>query len=406
VLARMNPTKGATTFFTLLTLLVLALVVSSPERAVAQETTSQAPPGAPKLDAGSWTLIDADTGLYLAGKDPDKRAPIASTTKIMVALVALDEGVNLDQEVTVSEDAASYAGSVYSNIGLYPYDRVSVGDLLTAALVPSGTDAVYALAEYLGDGSVDGFVGKMNDKAKQLGLKNTHFEDPAGIDEKDTYSSANDLAKITREAMKYPEFREIVATPEATISTQDREIDVVNTNLLVVPNSGYDYGPATGVKTGTSPQAGPCLVASAQGDDESYIVVVLDAGGDLQRFEAARGALEYGFGEYEHKPLVKRKDPYGELKLPYRRGEKVKLVAARDISSLAGPGLEVERHSTHEKAPPSADTGRKLGTVTVSVEGHKVGSSPLVVQKGYKAASLWQRLTYWAGGLKRWILTR
>ena len=154
---------------------------------------------------------------------------------------------------------------------------MSVGDLLTAALVPSGTDAVYALAEHLGDGSVDEFVAKMNDKAKELGLENTHFANPAGIDAPGNYSSAADLAKITREAMKYPEFREIVNMPEATISTQDREIDVVTTNLLVLPNSGYDYGPATGAKTGTSDQAGFCVVATAQSGDESYIAVVLDA---------------------------------------------------------------------------------------------------------------------------------
>ncbi len=399
----MNLVKVAATFITLLTLLVLAPVS---DRSLAQESESQAPPGAPKLDAGSWTLIDADTGLYLAGKDPDKRVAIASTTKIMVALVALDEGVNLDEQATVSEDAASYAGSIYSNIGLYPYDRVSVRDLLTATLVPSGTDAVYALTEHLGDGSVDEFVARMNDKAKELGLKNTQFDNPAGIDARGNYSSANDLAKITREAMKYPEFREIVARPEATISTQDREIDVVNTNLLVVPNSGYDYGPATGVKTGTSAQAGLCLVASAQSDDESYIAVVLDAAGDLQRFEAATTALEYGFGEYEREPLVERGDSYAKLDLPYRRGETVKLVADRDVSALAGPGLEVERRATNEEAPPSAKTERELGTVAVSVEGRNVGSSPLVVEKGYEAASLWQKVTYWAGGLKRWVLSR
>jgi serine-type D-Ala-D-Ala carboxypeptidase (penicillin-binding protein 5/6) len=399
----MNLAKGAATFTTLLIMLVLAPVS---DRSLAQESESQAPPGAPKLDAGSWTLIDADTGLYLAGKDPDKRVAIASTTKIMVALVALDEGVNFDEQATVSEDAASYAGSIYSNVGLYPYDRVSLRDLLTATLVPSGTDAVYALTEHLGDGSVDEFVARMNDKAKELGLENTRFENPAGIDARGNYSSANDLAKITREAMKYPEFREIVARPEATISTQDREIDVVNTNLLVVPNSGYDYGPATGVKTGTSAQAGHCLVASAQSDDESYIAVVLDAAGDLQRFEAATTALEYGFGEYEREPLVERGDSYAKLALPYRRGETVKLVADRDVSALAGPGLEVERRPTNEEAPPSAKTGRKLGTVVVSVEGRKVGNSPLVVEKGYEAASLWQKVTYWAGGLKRWVLSR
>jgi serine-type D-Ala-D-Ala carboxypeptidase (penicillin-binding protein 5/6) len=398
VRVRMNLVKGAAAFLTLL----LLSPVSSLDRAVAQE----APPGAPKLNAGSWTLIDADTGLYLAGKNPDEQVSIASTTKIMVALVALDEGVDLDEQVIVSEDAASYAGSVYSNIGLYPYDRVSVRDLLTAALIPSGTDAVYALAEHLGDGSVDEFVARMNDKAKELGLENTHFETPAGIDARGDSSSAADLATMTREAMKHPEFRKIVDDPEATISTQDREIDTFNTNLLVVPNSGYFYGPATGAKTGTSPQAGPCVVASAKSDDESYIAVVLDAAEDLQRFEAARTALEYGFGEYEREPLVEREDPYAELELPYRRGETVKLVAAKNISALAGPGLEVVRNPTSQEAPPSAEAGRKLGTVEVSVDGRSVGSSPLVAQKGYEEASLWQKVTYLAGGLKRWIMSR
>jgi serine-type D-Ala-D-Ala carboxypeptidase (penicillin-binding protein 5/6) len=405
VRARMNLVKGAATSIAFLILLLLS-PVSSLDRAAAQEAKPEAPPGAPKLNAGSWTLIDADTGFYLAGKEPEEQVSVASTTKIMVALVALDEGVDLDEQVTVSEDAASYAGSVYSNIGLYPYDRVSVRDLLTAALVPSGTDAVYALAEHLGDGSVDEFVAKMNDKAKELDLENTHFENPAGIDARGNYSSAADLATITREAMKYPVFREIVDEPEATISTQDREIEVFTTNLLVAPGSGQDYGPATGVKTGTSPRAGLCLVASAKSDDESYIAVVLDAAEDLQRFEAARTALEYGFGEYEREPLVEREDPYAELKLPYRRGETVKLVAARDVSALAGPGLEVVRNSTNKEAPPSAEAGRKLGTVEVSVDGRSVGSSPLVVQKGYEEASLWQKITYWAGGLKRWILSR
>jgi len=386
-------------------LLILLTLAPWTGRAAAQEKT-EAPPGAPKLNAGSWALIDADTGLYLAGKDPDKRVAIASTTKLMVAVVALDEGANLDEKVTVSEDAAAYAGSVYSNVGLYPYDQVSVGDLLTAALVPSGTDAVYALAEHLGDGSVDQFVGKMNDKAKELGLKNTRFENPAGIDHPDNYSSAADLAKLARAAMEYPEFREIVATPETTISTQDRKIAIVNTNLLVVPNSGYDYGPATGIKTGTSPKAGNCVVASAESGDESYIAVILDAAGDLQRFDTARMALEYGFGEFEREPLVKRGDEFADLELPYRRDESVELVAAENVSALAGPGLEVERQATHEEAPPSAKTGRELGTVEVSVDGRDAGSSPLVVEKGYEAASFWQRITYWAGGLKRWVLQR
>ena len=147
-------------------------------------------------------------------------------------------------------------------------------------------------------------------------------------------------------------------------------------------------------------------MASAQSSDESYIAVVLDDESDLQRDEAATTALEYGFGEYEHEPLVERQEPYGELELPYRRGEMVKLVAAKNVTALAGPGLKVVRSKTTQEAPPSAKTGRKVGTVEVSVDGRSVGSSPLVVQKGYKAASLWQKVTYLAGGLKRWMMSR
>ena len=398
--------KGAATLVTLVLLLVLA--PGSTPWASAQETKETgAPPGAPKIDAGSWALVDADTGLYLAGKNPDQRVPIASTTKLMVALVALEEGANLNQEVTVSENAASYAGSVYSNIGLYPYDSVSVEELLTAALVPSGTDAVYALAEHLGDGSVDEFVGRMNEEAKSLGLKNTRFENPAGIDSRGNYSSARDLSRIVREAMKHPEFREIVERPEATISTQDRQIPVVNTNLLVVPNSGYTYEPATGAKTGTSPAAGPCLVATATSGEESYVAVVLDAAEDLYRFEAARSMLEYGFGEFEREALVGRGDVHGQLQLPFRREESVKLVAAESVTGLAGPGLEVEERVTKRKeAPPAAEAGRKLGEIEVFVDGRSAGTSPLVTQKGYEEAGIWQRVKYWSAGIRNWVMSR
>ena len=396
--------KGAATLVTL----VLLLVVAPGSASLAQEAKETgAPPGAPKIEAGSWALVDAETGLYLAGKNPDRRVPIASTTKLMVALVALEEGTNLDQEVTVSENAASYAGSVYSNIGLYPYDSVSVRELLTAALVPSGTDAVYALAEHLGDGSVDEFVGRMNEEAERLGLENTRFENPAGLDSRGNYSSARDLTKIVRAAMKHPEFREIVAKPEATISTQDRRIPVVNTNLLVVPNSGYEYEPATGAKTGTSPAAGPCLVATATSGGESYVAVVLDAADDLYRFEATRAALEYGFGDFEREALVGRGDVHGELRLPFRREESVKLVAAEKVSGLSGPGLEIEERVTKRKeAPPAAEAGRRLGEIEVFVDGRSVGTSPLVAQKGYEEAGIWQRVKYWSAGLRNWVMSR
>lgn len=389
---------------TLILLSLALLVFPTPDRAGAQENDSANPSGAPNLDAESWAVVDRETGLYLAGKDPDRQVPIASTTKVMVALVALEDGAELDREVTVSENAASYAGGLYSAAGLYPYDSVSVRELLEAALVPSGTDAVYALAEHLGGGSVEEFVGKMNDKAREMGLENTHFENPAGLDDRGHYSSARDLAEITREALEYPEFREIVGKAQVTITTQDREIPLDTTNLLVAPNSGYDYDAAIGVKTGTSPAAGPSLISAAQNGEESYVAVVLGAAEDLYRFEASRTALEYGFGDFGRESFVKDEAPFKKLQLPYRREESVQLVAEKSVSGLGGPGLEVEQRVQVEKeAPPSAEAGQELGTVEVFVDGRSAGTTPLVTAKGYDEAGLWQKTRYWTGGALRGI---
>jgi D-alanyl-D-alanine carboxypeptidase len=378
--------------------LVLLSATSAGNGAGAQE--KQERPDPPKINAGAWALEDTETGLYLAGEDPDKRMPIASTTKIIVALIALERGVDLDEEVTISDQAERFVGSVYSNVGLISGERLSVRELLVASLVPSGTDADYALAEHLGGGGgkagVENFVEEMNRKADSMGLKNTHFENPAGLDSPEHYSSARDMAEIARAAMEYPEFRDIVDTEQATISTQSREIEVFNTNDLL-----YTYGPAIGVKTGTSPEAGPSLVAAAKEGDESYVAVVLDANGDQYRFTAAQKALDFAFADYEREALVREGQVYEKVGLPFRREESVGLAAAEDVPALAGPGLEVERRTTTEEPPPEARSGEDLGTVEVLVDGKSVGSAPLVTVQGYEEASLWQKIQYWTSGAAR-----
>lgn len=381
-----------------LALLAAAMLVT-PVAAGAQEDSGgqTTPANAPELDVRAWALTDADSGRYLAGKNPDERIAPGSTTKIMVALVALDEGVNLDEEVTVSENAASYAGTIYSNIGLYPYDQVSVRELFRAALIPSGTDAVYALCEHLGDGSVQSCVQQMNQKAEELNLQNTRFDNPAGLDSSEHYSSARDLAIIAREAMKHPFFAETVSTGYASITTQDRTIEFPSTNNLL-----EFYPAATGIKTGTTLQGGASLVASAESDDESYIAVVLDAPTDDVRFIAAEQALEYGIGSFDRKPLVNQDRVYKEMTLPFRRDESRKLVAAEEVSGLVGPGSEIERRVKAGELPPKAGKGEKLGEVELLIDGESVESVPLVAREGYDDASLWDRfqfyfLNFWRG---------
>ena len=378
-------------------LIAFALVLGSCEwgQAAAQEKPAgeRTVPKPPKLDARSWVLVDADTGIYLAGKNPDKRLPVASTTNVMVALIAFDRGVDLDEEVTISDQAERFVGSVYSNVGLISGERLSVRELLVASLVPSGTDAVYALAEHLGGGGgkagVENFVDEMNHKAKEMALENTHFEDPAGLDSPEHYSSARDMAEIARAAMAYAQFRDIVDTEEATISTQDRHIALFTTNNLL-----YTYEPATGIKTGTSPEAGPSLIASAKEGDESYIAVLLDANGENYRFSTAQNLLDFGFGHYEREALISEGRVYEKVGLPYRREETVGLVAAEEVAGLVGPGLEVERRTTMDEPPPEARAGEELGTVEVFVNGKLAGSSPLITERGYKEASLWVKARY------------
>ena len=349
----------------------------------------------PEVAARAWALADLRSGEYLAGENPSKELSIASTTKIMSALVVLKRG-NLDEEVTVSEDAAAYATPAYSNVGLLPGDALSVKELLMATLISSGDDAAYALAEHVGGGGqagVDRFVAEMNEEAKALGLEDTHFENPVGFDARGHYSSARDLASMAELAMQNPEFRKIVSTDYATIYTPYREIPLANTNELL-----FSYGPATGIKTGTTPAAGETLVSSATIGDESYVCVVLDSVED--RFAASVRALRYGFAAYDRADLVVRGKRYASVDVPYRRDKTVDLVAKDDVEGLVDASPDVERDVNLVKnLPDSARAGTRLGAVVVRVDGKKIGETSLVASKGYEKASLGQRVWYTVEGI-------
>ncbi len=379
--------------------LTAVLAIASGSSGVSQENTTGGqtqdqqgapePADPPEIEAEAWTLLDASTGTQLGGNNANERLPVASTAKIMAALVVLEEGVDLQREVAVPVEAEEFVGFTYSNVGLIAGERVTIRDLLIASLVPSGTDAIYALAYVVGDGSVDNFVEMMNEQASQMNLENTQFDTPAGLDSPDNYSSANDLAEMARAAMEYQVFENIVTMAEPTINTDTREIQLVTTNLLL-----YDYPQATGIKTGTSPEAGPSLVASAEDGGESYISVVLGAREDLYRFAASETLLAYGFTDYERRPLVNENEEFEQLEVPFRRDESIALVAEREVVATAGPGLEVENNVETRELPDAAEAGQELGTVETLVNGQKVGQSPLVAENGYEEASFLTKTWY------------
>jgi serine-type D-Ala-D-Ala carboxypeptidase (penicillin-binding protein 5/6) len=351
--------------------------------------------GKPDVAARAWVLTDLRSGDFLAGEDASRKLPVASTTKIMEALVVLENG-DLGEEVTVSRKAASYATPAYSNVGLLPGDTLSVRELLMAALISSGDDAAYAVAEHVGGGGkagVNRFVEMMNEEAEAMGLENTHFENPVGLDEKGHYSSAGDLATMARVAMRHPEFRDIVSTEYASIYTPDREIPLASTNELL-----FSYGPTTGIKTGTTPAAGESLVSSASLKDEAYVCVILDS--REERFGASARTLRHGFIAYDRRELVVKDKQYAAMEAPYQRDEVVDLVAERDVAGLVDASPDVEREVEFVDHPPlSARAGTTLGRVVVSVDGEKIGETALVAKRGYEKPSLGQRLWYTVGGI-------
>ncbi len=370
--------------------LVLFVLPWTAGGAWAQENEAREVP-ALEVSAGAWAMTDLRSGEYLVGEGASTELSMASTTKIMAALVALH--TDLDEEVTVSEEAAAFAVPAYSNVGLLPGDVLSARELLMATMISSGDDAAYALAEHVGDGSVESFVGMMNERGEEMGLRNTNFENPVGFDARGHHTSAGDLAEMTRVAMEDPAFREMVSTEYATIATPYREIPLTNTNELL-----FAYQPATGVKTGTTPAAGESLVSSATMGDEEYAFVILDAGED--RFAASRRAFEHAFAAYDRTDLVVEGRSYAGSDVPYRRGEKIDLAAAGGVEGLVDASPKVEREVSVVKDPPAtARPGTELGEVVVRVDGEKVGESPLVARRGYEEASLWERVWYTVEGV-------
>ena len=244
------------------------------------------------VSAASAILMDAETGEVLFARNPDDSRPPASTTKILTALIILERG-RLSDMVTVSHAAAQVGGH---QLRLRAGQRISLEDLLAAILIQSANDAAVAAAEHVG-GSLRGFVALMNARAQELGLRDSQFANPHGLDEPGHYTSARDLARLAQVALEDPGFARIVRMPEARLTVwqagrkglQRPQARIVRShNKLLGRLDGAD-----GVKTGYTGGAGRCLVASASRDGQRLIAVLLN---DPHRWSDAAVLLEYGFG--------------------------------------------------------------------------------------------------------------
>ena len=261
-------------------------------RPIATPQAVLTPAGAPgRLSASEFILMDADTGTILYEKNAEKPLPMASTTKIMTALIAIQAG-NLDQVITIGQDAADEVdGTNGSKAGLIVGDKIRLRDLLYGLMLPSGDDAAIAIADGMA-GSQKAFVDIMNVEAQKLHLYQTLYSNPDGLEYGLHYTTPYDLVRLARYAMSIPLFAKIVRTKEYDLpaSNTHHAYPWPNINQLL-----FNYNGALGIKTGWTPQAGGCLAFAAKRNGHTLIGVVLNSRDETTRFTDAATLLNWGF---------------------------------------------------------------------------------------------------------------
>lgn len=244
----------------------------------------------PVINSRKYVIYDRKSGLRIYGKNEYKQSAMASTTKIMTAIVVLENCKNIDEEVIIEQKAAGTGGS---RLGLKNGDKITVNDLLFGLLMKSGNDAAIALAIHTAE-TVEKFADLMNKKAQELGLEHTHFVTPHGLDDPNHYTTAYELAKLTDYALKNDIIATMVKTKYATISINGIKKELKNTNELLCGN----YEGVYGVKTGFTNNAGRCLVTAVKRGNIDLIVVVLEADTRKARASDTMKLIEYAYKTY------------------------------------------------------------------------------------------------------------
>lgn len=325
------------------------------------------------LNAKSAILMEKATGNILYESNPDERLPIASVTKVMTMLLimeAVDSGkISLDDMVTVSENAMSYGGST---MFLETGEQLTVNDMLKGIAVASANDGCVAMAEHLA-GSESAFVDMMNEKAKELGMENTHFMNTNGLDEDDHYSSARDVAIMSRELMKHETIFNYTSIWMDTL--RGGKFQLANTNKLI-----RFYDGANGLKTGSTSKALCCLSAAAKRNDMQLIAVVLGAPTSAERFASAKSLLDYGFANYAVNTQITAGDEVQKIAVEKGVDKEVGVVAGDSCSTLVKKGQEdniTKEIKIDETITAPIEAGQKIGTMTISRDGEVIADIDL-----------------------------
>jgi D-alanyl-D-alanine carboxypeptidase (penicillin-binding protein 5/6) len=353
--------------------------------AAAPCAVAQSPVGAPRLvGAKAAILMEASTGDVLLARKPAQRRQIASTTKLMTVLVALQR-TDLDDIFSATDYRPA---PVESQIGLRPGERMSVRDLLRATLLPSANDAAAAIA--VGTmGSTSAFVGEMNRRARALGLHDTSFANPIGLNDPHNYSTAHDLAVLAIRLRGYEFFRRTVDLPSATLRSGVRKRTVVNRNALV-----RRVASVNGMKTGHTGRAGYILVGSATRDGVTVVSVVLGEPSERARDADSLALLRYGLNSYDARTVLPEGRVVGRVALRYRGDESVEVIAGATVKRVVRSGTRT--NVTVTGLPAEVDgplpRGTRLGTAIVRKGAEVLARVPVVTARPVAEAGLGTRL--------------
>ena len=341
-------------------------------------------------------LVNMDTDTVVYSQNADKKCYPASTTKIMTYVVVTEKVKNLENtKVLIKQDILDQllgTGSSLSGLEDYVDEELSVYQLLNCMMVSSGNDAALVLADYLGEGDVSAFVKLMNQKAKELGCKNTNFVNPHGLHDKKQYTTAEDLLKITQYAMTTPYFTDVTNTVEYYIDGDDEE-PLTTTNLMLDSDyEDYYYEYAKGIKTGTTDEAGRCLISTALKDNVSYICIAMNApcydkdGNELETNYAmleSKKLYEWAYKNVTMRTVLGKDDNVASIKVKY--GENADIVnlvpeysyATMLTKDIKDSDIKITAQCQEEIDAP-VTKGTILGTATVSYKGEQLTKVNLI----------------------------
>lgn len=321
-----------------------------------------------KITSEHVVLYNLNDNEIIYELEGETQTQIASLTKIMTTIVALEEVDNLNEELVVPREAFNGI-SAYSQAGLSIGDKVTIKDLLYGAMLPSGADAVNTLALHV-SGSIDEYVELMNDKANELGLENTHFDNPIGMDSEDNYSTASDVAKMLIYALKNETFKEIFTAREYTIPNLN--IPMKSTLISYSKSYGLDVSEISGAKSGFTDGAGLCLASTATIDDVNYLLITIGAA-TKNRSNAVRDTLEiyhYYSSNYSYQTIMKEGDVLVTLPTKWGKIKNYEVKATNNQKMYLENSIRKNKikykYNGVEELNYKIKKGDKIGTVTVN----------------------------------------